>query len=107
MLANTPVRRFPDQSFNPLDFAHDSWSDLFLWRYGTPEECLLHHDNKFRSCRSIGRFGFFGGTVVHISAGCEATAGVPVLKWKRTHPYIPHILIGAGLLWFVRFGINY
>ncbi len=60
-----------------------------------------------------GYFGvkdFAGGTVVHMSAGFAALAGVRVLG-KRQHSEhiptnIPFVLLGTGLLWFGWFGFN-
>ena len=62
----------------------------------------------------MGALDFAGGTVVHISAGCAALAGVLVLKRRRVHieqkeippANIPYVLIGTGLLWFGWFGFN-
>jgi len=62
----------------------------------------------------LGVLDFAGGTVVHISAGCAALAGVLVLKRRRSHLYhikirpanITYVLIGTGLLWFGWFGFN-
>lgn len=62
----------------------------------------------------MGVLDFAGGTVVHISAGCAALAGVLVLKRRRVHlehkeippANIPYVLIGTGLLWFGWFGFN-
>lgn len=62
----------------------------------------------------MGVLDFAGGTVVHISAGCAALAGVLVLKRRRSHleqreippANIPYVLIGTGLLWFGWFGFN-
>jgi len=62
----------------------------------------------------VGVLDFAGGTVVHISAGCAALAGVLVLKRRRSHLYhiktrpanITYVLIGTGLLWFGWFGFN-
>ena len=53
---------------------------------------------------------FAGGTVVHMSAGFAALAGVLVLG-KRTHSEhiptnIPFVLLGTGMLWFGWFGFN-
>ncbi|MFI5188375.1 MAG: ammonium transporter [Chitinophagales bacterium] len=61
-----------------------------------------------------GALDFAGGTVVHISAGCAALAGVLVLKRRKVHieqreippANIPYVLIGTGLLWFGWFGFN-
>lgn len=61
-----------------------------------------------------GVLDFAGGTVVHISAGCAALAGVLVLKRRNAHKRheeippanIPYVLIGTGLLWFGWFGFN-
>ncbi len=62
----------------------------------------------------MGALDFAGGTVVHISAGCAALAGVIVLKRRKAHlenkesspANIPYVLIGTGLLWFGWFGFN-
>ncbi len=62
----------------------------------------------------MGALDFAGGTVVHISAGCAALAGVLVLKRRKTHmegaeippANVPYVLIGTGLLWFGWFGFN-
>src|SRR6187431_3519482 len=62
----------------------------------------------------MGALDFAGGTVVHISAGCAALAGVLVLKRRKSHiehreippSNIPYVLIGTGLLWFGWFGFN-
>lgn len=62
----------------------------------------------------MGVLDFAGGTVVHITAGCAALAGVLVLKQRKTHleqqeippANIPYVLIGTGLLWFGWFGFN-
>ncbi len=62
----------------------------------------------------MGVLDFAGGTVVHISAGCAALAGVMVLKRRKSHKEhkemppsnIPYVLIGTGLLWFGWFGFN-
>lgn len=53
---------------------------------------------------------FAGGTVVHMSAGFAALAGVLVLgkrkKSKHTPTNIPFVLLGTGMLWFGWFGFN-
>lgn len=62
----------------------------------------------------MGVLDFAGGTVVHISAGCAALAGVLVLKRRKDHiekkelqpANIPFVLLGTGLLWFGWFGFN-
>lgn len=62
----------------------------------------------------MGALDFAGGTVVHISAGCAALAGVLVLKRRKSHiekreippANVPYVLIGTGLLWFGWFGFN-
>lgn len=62
----------------------------------------------------LGVLDFAGGTVVHISAGCAALAGVLVLKRRKAHANqvkiqpanITYVLIGTGLLWFGWFGFN-
>jgi Amt family ammonium transporter len=62
----------------------------------------------------MGVLDFAGGTVVHISAGMAALAGVLVLKRRKSHmehkeippANIPYVLIGTGLLWFGWFGFN-
>jgi Amt family ammonium transporter len=62
----------------------------------------------------MGALDFAGGTVVHISAGCAALAGVLVLKRRQVHvdqkeippANLPYVLIGTGLLWFGWFGFN-
>src|SRR5262249_43423468 len=60
-----------------------------------------------------GALDFAGGTVVHINAGIAALAAVIVLRRPRgwaQHPMPPHMLpwalLGAGVLWFGRFGCN-
>lgn len=62
----------------------------------------------------MGVLDFAGGTVVHISAGCAALAGVLVLKRRKDHvekkelqpANIPFVLLGTGMLWFGWFGFN-
>jgi len=60
-----------------------------------------------------GYFGvkdFAGGTVVHMSAGFAALAGVIVLGKRKNSEHIPtnipFVLLGTGLLWFGWFGFN-
>ncbi|WP_297334410.1 ammonium transporter [Flavobacterium sp.] len=53
---------------------------------------------------------FAGGTVVHMSAGFAAIAGVLVLGKRKNAEYIPtnipFVLLGTGMLWFGWFGFN-
>lgn len=53
---------------------------------------------------------FAGGTVVHMSAGFAALAGVLVLGKRKNKEHIPtnipFVLLGTGLLWFGWFGFN-
>ncbi len=62
---------------------------------------------------NLGALDFAGGTVVHISSGVSALAGVLVIGRRRgrpNEPMPPHNLTltitGAGLLWFGWFGFN-
>ena len=53
---------------------------------------------------------FAGGTVVHMSAGFAALAGVIVLGKRKNNEHIPtnipFVVLGTGLLWFGWFGFN-
>ena len=53
---------------------------------------------------------FAGGTVVHMSAGFAALAGVIVLGKRKNSSHIPtnipFVLLGTGMLWFGWFGFN-
>ena len=53
---------------------------------------------------------FAGGTVVHMSAGFAALAGVMVLGKRKNNSHIPtnipFVLLGTGMLWFGWFGFN-
>ncbi len=53
---------------------------------------------------------FAGGTVVHMSAGFAALAGVLVLGKRQNKLHIPtnipFVILGTGLLWFGWFGFN-
>ena len=62
----------------------------------------------------MGTLDFAGGTVVHISSGIAALVTCLMLgrrniikKGMVSEPHnIPHVVIGAGLLWFGWFGFN-
>lgn len=70
------------------------------------------HPNGF--LRSWGVLDFAGGTVVHMSAGFAALAGVLVLGPRKDHKAkeahspanIPYVILGTGMLWFGWFGFN-
>ncbi len=53
---------------------------------------------------------FAGGTVVHMSAGFAALAGVLALGKRKNSAHIPtnipFVLLGTGMLWFGWFGFN-
>ena len=57
---------------------------------------------------------FYGGTVVHMSAGFAALAGAMLLGRRKSHlskePHspanIPFVILGTGMLWFGWFGFN-
>ena len=61
-------------------------------------------------CGYFGVKDFAGGTVVHMSAGFAALAGVIVLGKRKNSEHIPtnipFVLLGTGLLWFGWFGFN-
>lgn len=70
------------------------------------------HPNGF--LRNLGVLDFAGGTVVHMSAGFAALAGVLVLGPRKDHgspqshapANIPYVILGTGMLWFGWFGFN-
>ncbi len=58
-------------------------------------------------------FDFAGGTAVHINAGAAALALALVLGKRKAFPRniprphnVPHVLLGAALLWFGWYGFN-
>jgi ammonium transporter, Amt family len=59
---------------------------------------------------TFGILDFAGGTVVHMSAGFAALAGVLVIGKRKNSEHIPtnipFVIIGTGLLWFGWFGFN-
>jgi ammonium transporter, Amt family len=63
--------------------------------------------------KGLGFIDFAGGTVIHVSAGISALALVFVLGKRKGYgadnmePHnIPHVILGAALLWFGWFGFN-
>ena len=79
---------------------------LFIY---TPLCHMIWHPNGLLA----GYFGikdFAGGTVVHMSAGFAALAGVLVLGKRKNNDHIPtnipFVLLGTGMLWFGWFGFN-
>ena len=61
----------------------------------------------------LGALDFAGGTVVHVNAGIAALVTAVMLGKRRDYkghaipPHnIPHVFIGAALLWFGWFGFN-
>ena len=62
---------------------------------------------------TLGAVDFAGGMVVHISAGVSALVAALILGRRDIHtedcktPHnIPHVMLGAALLWFGWFGFN-
>ncbi len=57
-----------------------------------------------------GTLDFAGGTVVHINAGVAAIAAALLVGKRRgagVEPHnVPHVVLGAALLWFGWFGFN-
>jgi Amt family ammonium transporter len=72
---------------------------------------MLRYAMQFWYPTGILYFGvkdFAGGTVVHMSAGFAALAGVIVLgkgKQQSMYPNIPFVLLGTGMLWFGWIGL--
>ena len=61
----------------------------------------------------LGALDFAGGTVVHVNAGVAAVVAALVVGARQDYgrkallPHnVPHVLLGAGLLWFGWFGFN-
>ena len=61
----------------------------------------------------MGALDFAGGTVVHVNAGVAAVVAAIVVGARKDFgrkailPHnVPHVLLGAGLLWFGWFGFN-
>jgi Amt family ammonium transporter len=62
---------------------------------------------------NMGALDFAGGTVVHVNAGVAAVIAAIVVGARKDFgrkailPHnVPHVLLGAGLLWFGWFGFN-
>jgi Amt family ammonium transporter len=67
----------------------------------------------FLGSAGVGALDFAGGTVVHISAGAAALAAALFVGRRSGYPrgnFAPHnvpmVVLGAGILWFGRFGFN-
>jgi Amt family ammonium transporter len=65
------------------------------------------------NANKLGALDFAGGTAVHINAGAAGLALAIVLGKRRGWPKepmrphnVPHVLLGASLLWFRGFGFN-
>jgi Amt family ammonium transporter len=62
---------------------------------------------------AMGALDFAGGTVVHVNAGIAAVVAAILVGTRKDYgrkahiPHnVPHVLLGAGLLWFGWFGFN-
>jgi Amt family ammonium transporter len=62
---------------------------------------------------TMGALDFAGGTVVHVNAGIAAVVAAILVGTRKDYgrkahiPHnVPHVLLGAGLLWFGWFGFN-
>lgn len=79
---------------------------LFIY---TPLCHMIWHPNGLLGSY-FGVKDFAGGTVVHMSAGFAALAGVIVLGKRKNSEHIPtnipFVLLGTGMLWFGWFGFN-
>ena len=79
---------------------------LFIY---TPLCHMVWHPNGLLGSY-FGVKDFAGGTVVHMSAGFAALAGVIVLGKRKNSEHIPtnipFVLLGTGMLWFGWFGFN-
>ncbi|KGO83150.1 ammonia channel protein [Flavobacterium beibuense F44-8] len=79
---------------------------LFIY---TPLCHMVWHPNGLLGAY-FGVKDFAGGTVVHMSAGFAAIAGVLVLGKRKNVEHIPtnipFVLLGTGMLWFGWFGFN-
>ncbi|WP_333693418.1 ammonium transporter [Flavobacterium sp.] len=79
---------------------------LFIY---TPLCHMVWHPNGLLGSY-FGVKDFAGGTVVHMSAGFAALAGVLVLGKRKNSEHIPtnipFVLLGTGMLWFGWFGFN-
>ncbi len=79
---------------------------LFIY---TPLCHMVWHPNGLLGSY-FGIKDFAGGTVVHMSAGFAALAGVLVLGKRKNSEHIPtnipFVLLGTGMLWFGWFGFN-
>jgi Amt family ammonium transporter len=79
---------------------------LFIY---TPLCHMVWHPNGLLGAY-FGIKDFAGGTVVHMSAGFAALAGVLTLGKRKNSEHIPtnipFVLLGTGMLWFGWFGFN-
>ena len=79
---------------------------LFIY---TPLCHMVWHPNGLLGAY-FGIKDFAGGTVVHMSAGFAALAGVITLGKRKNSEHIPtnipFVLLGTGMLWFGWFGFN-
>ncbi len=82
---------------------------LFTLIIYTPLCHMIWHPNGLLGAY-FGVKDFAGGTVVHMSAGFAALAGVIVLGKRKNSEHIPtnipFVLLGTGMLWFGWFGFN-